>query len=53
MTVESQDLIHAADEVIFQGIADLAIEGVDYYATAAKVQDLYCCDELLIQMNQW
>ncbi len=48
-----QDLIQAADEVIFQGIIDLEIEGVDYYASAAKVQDLYCCDELLIQMSQW
>jgi hypothetical protein len=48
-----QDLFHAADEVIRQGICELGLSGVDYYATHANQQGFYCCDELLVLMKDW
>jgi len=48
-----QDLMNAADEIILQGISELGISGIDYYATPANQQGFYCCDELLVQMKDW
>ena len=48
-----QDLMNAADEIILQGISELGINGIDYYATPANEQGFYCCDELLVQMKDW
>jgi hypothetical protein len=45
--------MNAADEIILQGISELGISGIDYYATPANQQGFYCCDELLVQMKDW
>jgi hypothetical protein len=43
----------AAEEVIREAIGDLRISGVDYYSSQSNVEDIFCCDPLLVLMSDW